>query len=143
MTMSDTHTILLVDDDPDFLEQLRIRLEGAGHTVLTADGQAAAEEALKETCPDIAIIDLMMEHMDGGFALCYHVKRCCPQTPVIIVTGVTSETGLEFDAATDEERSWVMADAMLAKPIRFEQLDAEMTRLLKAKANGDTARTGS
>jgi hypothetical protein len=48
-----------------------------------------------------------------------------------LVTAVTSETGLEFDAATEEERSWVKADAMLAKPLRFEQLLAELRQLLK------------
>ena len=49
--------------------------------------------------------------------------------PVLLVTGVTGETGLEFDAATAEERRWVPADAVLPKPIRYEQLKAEIDRL--------------
>ncbi len=40
---------------------------------------------------------------------------------------------MDFDAATDEERSWIKADAMLAKPIRFEQLKREIDRLLKRR----------
>ena len=44
--------------------------------------------------------------------------------PVILVTAVASETGLDFDAATAEERGWIKADAVLDKPVRFEQLAA-------------------
>lgn len=126
-------TILIVDDDPDFLMQSRLVLESAGYNVITADGQQAAEKLLAQRMPDAAVVDLMMENEDGGFALCYHIKKLDPSVPVIIVTAVTSETGLEFDATTDEERSWVKADALLAKPVRAEQLTAELERLLRQK----------
>jgi CheY-like chemotaxis protein len=127
---SDT-TILVVDDDADFLLQMKTGLEKAGFRVRTADGQSAAEAILETLKPDLAILDLMMEQMDGGFALAYHIKKKDPEIPVILVTAVMHETGLEFDAATDEERSWVKADAFMAKPVRFEQLLREINRLLK------------
>lgn len=123
-------TILVVDDDVDFLEQQKVQLEAAGFKVVTAVSQRQAEEMLQTLRPDVAIVDLMLEYQDGGFALCYHLKRKDPTIPVILVTAVTSETGLEFDAATDEERSWVKADVFLAKPVRFEQLMAHIERLL-------------
>jgi CheY-like chemotaxis protein len=128
-TQTQTKTILVADDDPDFLEQMALQLEAAGYQVLRAAGQRQAEEMLDDAKPDLAVVDLMMEHEDGGFALCYHIKRNRPGVPVIIVTAVASETGLEFDASTDEERGWVKADAMLAKPVRFEQLQREIVRL--------------
>jgi len=124
--------VLVVDDDPDFLAQQELQLSAEGFKVVTAEGQAQAEELLEDVRPDIAVLDLMMEHFDGGFALCYRVKKKYPSVPVIIVTGVTSETSLSFDAATAEERSWVKADALLPKPIRFEQLKREIDRLLNA-----------
>jgi two-component system alkaline phosphatase synthesis response regulator PhoP len=132
MTETDKTTarVLVVDDDPDFRDQMVLQLQAAGYDVTPATGQAEAEKLLDKVKPDVAIIDLMMEHVDGGFALCYHIKKRLPDTPVIIVTGVASETGLEFDAATEEERSWVKADALLAKPVRFEQLQREIERLL-------------
>lgn len=126
-------TILIVDDDIDFLMQMQIQLEEAGFKVISAEGQQKAEEMLEDSLPDLAIVDLMMEHPDGGFALSYHIKKKKADLPVILVTAVTSETGIEFDAATDEERSWVKADAFLAKPIRFEQLLREINHLLKGK----------
>lgn len=124
-------TVMLVDDDIDFLTQTKIRLETAGYTVRSAESQKEGEELLKEFTPDIALLDLMMENMDGGFALAYHIKKKDPKIPVIIASGVSSETGIEFDAKTDEEKSWIKADVFLAKPIRFEQLEKEMKRLLK------------
>lgn len=118
--------ILVVDDDIDFLAQMEINLKGAGFDVVTAEGQQQAEAFLAKSRPDLAIVDLMMEHPDGGFALSYHIKKKDPKIPVILVTAVTSETGMTFDAATREERSWVKADAFLSKPIRFEQLLREI-----------------
>lgn len=123
--------ILVVDDDVDLLLQMKLQLENAGYTVTTAESEKKAEEILKTNVPDLAIVDLMMERMDGGFVLCYNIKKKNPDVPVIMVTGVTRETGMEFDAATDDERSWLKADAILAKPIRFEQLQREIDRLLK------------
>jgi two-component system response regulator MprA len=124
-------TILLVDDDADFLMQEEIALKASGFNILTADSKSQAEEIIARTRPDLAIVDVMMEDTDAGFMLCYHIKKKDPTIPVIMVTSVTNETGLDFDAATDEERTWVKADAFLAKPIRIEQLKAELERLLK------------
>ncbi|MDM8004553.1 MAG: response regulator [Phycisphaerae bacterium] len=124
-------TILLVDDDADFLMQEEIALKASGFNILTADSKSQAEEIIARTRPDLAIVDVMMEDTDAGFMLCYHIKKKDPTIPVIMVTSVTNETGLDFDAATDEEKSWVKADAFLAKPIRIEQLKAELERLLK------------
>jgi len=123
-------TILVVDDDVDFREQMQVQFEAAGFKVVAAAGQQPAEAVLKTVRPDLAVVDLMMEHMDGGFALAYHIKKLDPSIPVILVTGVTGETGMDFDAQTAEERSWIKADAFLAKPVRFEQLFGEVRRLL-------------
>ena len=134
-------TILLVDDDIDFLMQTESILKKAGFKTVTANSQAEAEETLKQVKPDLALLDLMMENMDGGFALAYHIEKLAGLTaelnkkldnsiPVIIASAVTSETGIEFDAATDEEKSWIKADLFLAKPVRAEQLIAHVEKLL-------------
>ena len=122
--------ILIVDDDEDFLFQHRIQLENAGFEVMTAGSRTQAEELIDSFTPDLAILDLMMENHDDGFVLSHHLKHRFPQMPVILVTAVTSETGLVFDPNSPTERAWIGADALLAKPIRFEQLRREMDRLL-------------
>jgi len=122
-------TVLLVDNDLDGLARCRVQLEQAGYAVKTAESRRQAEEMVQAGKPDLVITELMLEHPDAGFTLCHHVKQLDAKLPVIVVTGVAAKTGLEFDAATAEERSWIKADAMLAKPVRFEQLQHLMERL--------------
>jgi len=125
-------TILVVDDDVDFLAQVQVQLEGAGHRVTTAESLAEAEALLASQRPDLAIVDLMMEHTDDGFVLCHKIRQRHPDMPIILVTAVTGETGFEFTAApADKARPWIQADALLDKPVRFEQLTREIDRLLK------------
>ncbi len=131
MAARNQKTILIADDDIDLLEQMRLKLEAMNFKTLAAQSQAEAERILKESKPDLAILDLMMEHKDSGFVLSYKVKKKYPDVPVILITGVTGETGLKFDAATDEMRSWIKADTVLDKEIRFEQLQKEINRLLQ------------
>ncbi len=131
--------ILLVDDDEDFLFQHKVQLEHAGYRVTTAGTRAEAEATAAEVRPDLAILDLMMEQHDDGFVLSHHLKRLLPGLPVILVTAVTAETGISFTPTSGAERAWVGADAMLAKPIRFEQLKREVERLLGDRDKGQGA----
>ena len=123
--------VLIVDDDQDYLESMKIQLESRGHHVVIARSDGEAERRLEESTPDIALVDLMLETEDSGFTLCHHLKRRRPEMPIIMISGVQSETGLDFDAATKEERAWIKADAFLDKPIHLDQLEREMRRLLR------------
>lgn len=127
-------TALVVDDDPDLLLQLQVGLEAIGFRVVAAHGEAETESLLPDLLagrrPDVAILDLMMEHDDSGFILAWRLKRTFPGLPVLLVTAVSHRTGMDFDAATRDERSWVRADAVLTKPVRFDQVRRELSRLL-------------
>ena len=125
-----TRRILVVDDDLDYQAQLRTRLEGAGFEVDSAEGIEEAREICAARPPDLAIVDLMLDHLDDGFTLCYQLKKQNAGLPIIMVSSVAKETGMDFDAATDEERSWIKADAFLHKPVRFETLQREIQRLM-------------
>jgi CheY-like chemotaxis protein len=72
-----------------------------------------------EFLPDVAIVDLAMEHFDSGFSLCRRIKGT-PEgadTPVIILTSAGHDTGFRFSTQSEEERSWIKADHFLDKPI--------------------------
>lgn len=125
--------VLLVDDDEDFLFQQQLQLQDAGFDVIAAQGQGQAEKILAERRPDVAVLDVMMENPDAGFVLCHHIRKNDPSIPVILVTSVNNESGLDFDMATEEDRTWIKADVLLSKPIRFEQLRGEIDRLLAVK----------
>ena len=128
--MQEQKTALVVDDDEDFLFQQKTALERLGFAVVTAPGRREALEKLDTFKPDLAVVDLMMEEMDGGFVLAHQIKQRHPETRIIMVTAVTGETGLQFGGQPDGQRRWIKADAVLAKPVRFEQLKREIERLL-------------
>jgi CheY-like chemotaxis protein len=121
---------LVVDDDADSREQLVLYLEQLGFTVRSAASQAEGEQLIESLEPRLAVFDLMLEHHDSGFVLAHRMKRKAPDVPVILVTAVAAETGMRFNDAGPRERSWVKADVVLDKGIRFEQLKREVERLL-------------
>jgi len=123
--------ILIVDDDADFLEQMKFHIEKIGYDVVVAESQKEGEKYIEKNKPDLAIIDLMMENEDSGFILSYKIKKKYPDVPVIIATAVTSETGMVFGLSNKEERSWIKADLYLEKNLRPDQLQREISKLLK------------
>ncbi len=124
-------TILIADDDPDYLFQTVYVLGKAGYKTMAVESQAEAESVIERFKPSLAIFDLMMESDDSGFILCYKIKRKYPDVPVILATAVSHETGMSFSLDSDKEKSWIRADKYLEKGIRPEQLDQEVMKLLK------------
>lgn len=124
-------TILIVDDDMDYLFQLKLKVENFGFEVVTADGQREGEKIIESIQPDLAIFDLMMENEDSGFILSYKIKKKYPGVPVILATAVTAETGMGFDLSETSNREWIKADLILDKGIRGDQLEKEIKKLLK------------
>ena len=129
--ITNDEVILIVDDDELFRANLKAQLEADGFQVISAEGRRTAEGLLKKVRPDLAIVNLVMEEEDAGFVLAYHIKKILPSVPVILVTASMNETRLGFDTATAEERSWIKADALVEKPLRFEQIEREIMRLLR------------
>jgi CheY-like chemotaxis protein len=128
-TPADKPTALLVDDDSDFLDLARLALEKLGFEVVTADGMRGAIDLLERCEPDLAVVDMIMEYPDAGLSVAKRIKARSPKIPVVLVSAVTSRTGLTFDATSPSEKSWLPVDAMLAKPLRMEQLGREVARL--------------
>ncbi|MBN1200209.1 MAG: response regulator [Bacteroidales bacterium] len=129
--METKKTILLVDDDPDQLSQLKFHVERFGYQTLTASGQKEGEEMIAAHKPDLAIVDLMMEKPDSGFILSYRIKQKYPDVPVIIATSVTAVTGMTFSLDSEEDKHWIKADKYIEKGIRPDQLNREIKKLLK------------
>lgn len=134
--------ILVVDDDLDLLDQMATILSAAGYEVVTAEGRAAAEETILKTKADLAIVDLMMEEKDSGFMLSYQLKKLFPEMPVILLTAVAGATGLSFNTQQAEAQSWMKVDKLLDKPVRPEQLKAEIQRLLGEEPEGTSGHNG-
>lgn len=106
-------TCLIVDDDPDILEYVASHIEKKGYTAVTQPSGEAAEAYVMQHDIDIAIVDIMMDHMDG-FELCKILKYDY-NYPVIMLTA--------RDALTDKERAFLAGtDDYVTKPFEVSEL---------------------
>jgi len=128
-----TETLLIVDDDQDFLEATEMLLDAAGYHVITASSSAAALEAVEKETPDLILLDLMMERADSGFALAHKFRRTpgMADVPIIMVTGVTEHLGYRYSLDSPQERAWIQANVFLEKPLRPEDLLGHIRMVLE------------
>ncbi len=102
--------ILVVDDEPEMVKFMRMRLEASGYEVLEAyNGKEALEKAHKEK-PDLVILDIMMPELDG-FGVCRKLKIDSEykSTPIIMLTIKFQPNDIKFAEAMG-------ADAYITKP---------------------------
>jgi DNA-binding response OmpR family regulator len=119
--------ILIVDDEPELLEQLREILEGCRYIVETAmDGEAALDR-LFDSPFDLIILDIMLPKIDG-FSLLREIRGAGIETPVLMLTaksGVNDRVkGLNLGA-----------DDYLPKPFSVEELIARVGAILRRYGN--------
>lgn len=125
MNYSDSHTILLVDDENDILELLTYNLEKEGYKVVTAiDGEEGFEKA-KKIQPSLILMDLMMPKLDG-------IEAC----QLIRSESSLNESLVVFLTSRSEDYSQVAcleagADDFVSKPIKPRVLTAKINALLR------------
>ena len=123
-------SILVVDDDPDLLRLMQIRLMSAGYAVSTAESGERALAQASVACPQLLVTDLRMGGMDG-MALFEAIRADHPTIPVIILTA----HGTIPDAVTAVQRG---VFGYLTKPFDPKALLTEVERAL-AMAGGSQA----
>ena len=117
--------ILVVDDDPNVVDLVRLYLERDGHEVLIANDGVAGLETAREELPDLIVLDLMMPRMDG-MELC-RTLRVESSVPVVMLTAMVEEddrlAGLDLGA-----------DAYVTKPFSPRELAARVRAVLRRTA---------
>ncbi|HHE54322.1 MAG TPA: response regulator [Caldithrix abyssi] len=114
--------VLIIDDDIDLVEAMRITLENAGFEVIDAqDGLKGLEKARDEK-PDLIILDVMMGTQDEGFHVAYQMRQDAELQgiPIIMLTAVGQETGFKFDKDKDED--FLPVDEFIEKPVDPQKL---------------------
>ncbi|MFA6079618.1 MAG: response regulator [Candidatus Omnitrophota bacterium] len=81
--------ILIVDDEPDFLELLAMRLEEWGYEAVKAANGKDGVSAVKAQCPDVVVLDYMLPDMDGVATL-KQIREVSAKVPVIMFTAYPS-----------------------------------------------------
>ena len=125
--------ILLVDDDPDFLEMHKAVLQNHGYDVLTATSGQEGLDRVRAEIPDLIILDLMMEKHDAGFSFSKTVKTdpLFRKIPILMVTSVAEATGFRF--SLEEDGYWMKTDDFLDKPVMPKILLERVDKLLRKR----------
>jgi DNA-binding response OmpR family regulator len=125
-------TVLVVDDEPESLELLRVLLVSQGYKVQTAPGSEAAMAVIERGGVDLIVCDLMMSRMDG-VELCAHVRGVYGlDLPIVFVTSL-------HDRASRIRAKEAGADDFLVKPVDGLELLVRVESLLRARTRSETA----
>jgi two-component system phosphate regulon response regulator PhoB len=120
-------TLLLVEDDPDLLEVLRLTFEMDGfNLVLASDGEQALAQARRHA-PDLIILDLMLPKLDG-LEVCRTLRAdpAFAQLPILMLTAKSDESDVVLGLGLG-------ADDYVCKPARPRELVARVRGLLRRR----------
>ena len=118
--MKELARIVLIDDDPDFVEYARIVLESAPYQVLVAPDAAEGLTLIRASQPDLVITDVMMSYTLEGVSITREIRRdpALCHIPVLVITAIARTPNAEvFPDGTQPA-----ADGFLTKPVQPERL---------------------
>lgn len=117
--------ILVVDDDLNICELLRLYLEKEGYEVVIANDGASAVNVFKETSPSLVLLDIMLPKLDG-WQVCREIRKFS-ETPIIMLTA----KGEVFDRVLGLELG---ADDYVVKPFDTKEVVARIKAVLRRTA---------
>ncbi|MFH1477782.1 MAG: response regulator [Verrucomicrobiota bacterium] len=129
-----THRVLIIDDDPEFVEATSTLLDAQGYAVVSAPNGKVGLAKAQEERPDIILLDVMMTRDTEGFEVARELNKD-PQLkniPVIIVSGIKKEMDLPFGFESDD--AWLPVKGVLEKPVKPNVLLKTVAECLVAKA---------
>ena len=120
--------LLVVDDDPDFVEITRLILNAKGYEVETASSGDMALRMLRESPPDLVLLDVMMSGVLDGVHVAHAISQddTLSHIAVIMVSSITN-TPMADMFPTDE---YLPVDLWLTKPVQPDDLIGKVERLV-------------
>ena len=122
---TETRKILVVDDDMDMVESLKIVLESADYAIATAGTIGDAFSQVEAERPDLILLDIMMPDGTEGFQFVWKLRSQYPDpikdSPILILTAIHSTTELRFypddGDGTYEPGEFLPVQGFIDKPV--------------------------
>ena len=125
----DKKDILLIDDDKDITEYIKIILKKEGFVIRSAFNGKEGMGAIAKKKPDLIIMDVMMSDMSEGFDLAKELKSDDRFKDIPIIISTALELLTDFDDKK-KFRDWLPGDAYIEKPFNKEELVKKVKELL-------------
>lgn len=119
--MSDKQLILVVDDDPDLVESVSMKLESEGFRVAKAYDGIEAMDRIKEERPALIILDVMMPRKNG-YELCDELKSSDEYKDIVVVLLTAVADAVTSTSYTHMGGKTTLADDFIPKPIELDKL---------------------
>jgi CheY-like chemotaxis protein len=123
--------ILIVDDDPDFVEYTRTVLENSDYKVVSAGNSDQGMLVLAREKPDLVVLDVIMSSILDGLSMSQRMADD-PDLKLVPIVMVTSIANTDYLALFPTDES-IHIDAFLTKPIAPAELLRQIGRLLESK----------
>ena len=121
--MANDKLILVVDDDPDLVEAISMKLESKNYRVAKAYDGIEAWDKVQEERPDLIILDVMMPRKNG-YELCDELKKNTEYEDITIVLLTAVGSAVTSTRYTHQDGMSTLADDYIAKPIHLDKLMA-------------------
>ena len=137
--MSEKTRLLIIDDDPDFVEGIKSILVKAEYKVDVAYNPDDGFNALKANPPDLLLLDIMMGRGAEGIMLARKLRKdeVLREIPVLIITGIREQMAFLFPGEPVHPR-FVPVDELIEKPVEPDFLLERVEALLKAAEERQT-----
>jgi len=133
-------TIMIIDDDRDFLDDFASELGRWGFSVVARETTDGAIDELLRTKPALLVLDVMFpENPAGGFDLAREIRAngALEGMAILLLTAINQELPTDFSKA-DIDSEWFPVDDMIEKPADMRLLRARIEELL-ARGTNDRA----
>ena len=119
--MGDKKLILVVDDDPDLVEAVSMKLESENYRIAKAYDGVEAWEKIKEERPALIVLDVMMPEKDG-YTLCKELKENPKYEDITVVLLTAVGEAVPSTTYTHMDGKTSLADEFIPKPIDMDEL---------------------
>jgi CheY-like chemotaxis protein len=119
--MSDNKLVLVVDDDPDLVEAISMKLESKDYNVSKAYDGIEAWDRIKEERPDLIILDVMMPRKNG-YELCDEIKNNPKYQDITVILLTAVGSAVTTTSYSHQDGMNTLADDYIPKPIDLDKL---------------------